>query len=74
MEILTPEQAAAMLHIRATTLSTWRWKRVGPAYLKCGGQVLYRESDILAWAESQRVVPGEAKVNGADADVEQIQS
>lgn len=28
------------------TLERWRWEKIGPNYLKVGGRVLYRLSDI----------------------------
>jgi hypothetical protein len=31
------------------TLEQWRWKGIGPRYLKIGGRVLYRLEDIEAY-------------------------
>lgn len=38
-------------HISERTLQRWRWKKKGPPYLKIGGRVVYRLSDIEAWEE-----------------------
>ena len=34
------------------TLERWRWLSQGPRYLKLGGRVLYRVSDIEAYEQS----------------------
>jgi hypothetical protein len=31
------------------TLERWRWLKVGPAYLRAGGRILYRLEDIEAF-------------------------
>ncbi|MEL7469610.1 MAG: helix-turn-helix domain-containing protein [Pseudomonadota bacterium] len=31
------------------TLEQWRWRGVGPRYLKLGGRVAYRLEDIETW-------------------------
>lgn len=31
------------------TLERWRWLRLGPAYCKVGGRVVYRLEDVLAY-------------------------
>jgi hypothetical protein len=36
------------------TLEQWRWKGIGPRYLKIGGRVLYRLEDIEAYEAAQR--------------------
>lgn len=35
------------------TLEQWRWKGIGPPYLKIGGRVLYRLDDIEAYEAAQ---------------------
>ncbi|MBF0186200.1 MAG: DNA-binding protein [Magnetococcales bacterium] len=32
--------------ISPRTLERWRWMKIGPAYLKIGGRVLYRLEDV----------------------------
>ena len=36
------------------TLEQWRWKGIGPRYLKIGGRVLYCLDDIEAYEAAQR--------------------
>ena len=31
------------------TLEQWRWRGIGPRYLKLGGRVIYRLSDVEAF-------------------------
>ncbi len=40
-------------NISHRTLERWRWTGEGPPYLKLGGRVLYRLSDIEAFEQSQ---------------------
>ena len=35
------------------TLERWRWERIGPTFLKIGGRVVYRLSDIEDFEQSQ---------------------
>ena len=35
------------------TLADWRTKHVGPAYLRVGRLIRYRQSDLDAWLESR---------------------
>lgn len=39
--------------ISPRTLERWRWLRQGPGYLKIGGRVVYRLSDIEAYEAAQ---------------------
>ena len=41
-------------HMSTRTLEQWRWKGIGPRYLKIGGRVLYRLEDIEAYEAAQR--------------------
>lgn len=45
--LLDTEALSKRWHITERTLERWRWMGVGPRYLKIGGKVLYRFSDIL---------------------------
>ena len=47
------KEAAAILGIKSTTLEAWRCRGGGPAFLKMGGAVRYRESDLQAFIESR---------------------
>lgn len=52
--LLTPEEVAAYLGLeQVRTLVDWRTRRTGPAYIKCGRGVRYREADIIVWLDAQ---------------------
>jgi hypothetical protein len=38
-------------------LAQWRHKMKGPAFYKLGRKVIYRGSDLNAWAEANRIDP-----------------
>ncbi len=43
---LTETDLARRWRMSVRTLQAWRWRKVGPPYLKAMGKVLYRLSDI----------------------------
>ncbi len=47
--LLTPPEAADRLRLKEHTLRTMRTRRGGPRFVKLGGKVLYRPSDIESW-------------------------
>ncbi len=50
--LLTPEQAAAFLQLHPNTLANWRHsRRVEIPYVKIGGAVRYRETDLLEFLQ-----------------------
>lgn len=49
---LTTEQLAERLHRSPRTVEDWRTDGRGPAFIRDGQTVLYREPDIEAWEES----------------------
>lgn len=48
-ELLTAAELAAEHKIPEATLAQWRYLGRGPRYLKLGGHVRYRRSDVDAW-------------------------
>ena len=50
---LNQVQVARRWGISERTLERWRWMRQGPLFLKLGGHVAYRLSDIEAFEEGQ---------------------
>jgi hypothetical protein len=44
---LTEMQAAALLDVKPSTLSNWRHRRKGPAFLKRGNRVRYKKRVLL---------------------------
>jgi excisionase family DNA binding protein len=47
--LLTQRQAAEYLCLSERTLERWRVSGDGPAYVKAGRRVLYRECDLIEW-------------------------
>jgi hypothetical protein len=43
--------------LQPQTLNKWRFRRKGPRYIRLGGKIRYRKSDLDAWLEEQRVDP-----------------
>lgn len=55
LELLTDTDVAEILGITVKTLQQWRWKGIGPAYIKVGqGWVRYRPTDVSDWLEENR--------------------
>lgn len=60
--LLDREQAAEELGVATSTMDHWRSSKTGPRYVKVGGLVRYRESDLEAYIERQTVEPeGESR-------------
>ena len=56
-ELLDTAELADLLHASERTVIRWRMQRTGPAWIKAGGRVLYRRSDVDAWLDSRRQLP-----------------
>lgn len=53
--LMNESQSAAYLgSLTAKTLQAWRVRGGGPAFIKVGRLVRYRQSDLDAWIESRR--------------------
>ncbi len=50
--LITQKEAAAILRLSVRTLERHRVAGTGPAFVKLGGRVAYRSSDLMAWAAS----------------------
>jgi len=48
---MTQKELADRWTISHRTLERWRWAGEGPAYMKLGGRVVYRVSDIEAFEQ-----------------------
>ena len=57
----TPKSASEILDVPIGTMSNWRIRNQGPAYIKCGHHVRYSEADLLAWLERNRVEPDQRR-------------
>ncbi len=56
-KLLTESQAAELLGLKTKTLSCWRWRKTGPAYIKLSGAVRYRLSDLEDYIDGATVHP-----------------
>ncbi|CAH0274555.1 hypothetical protein SRABI83_03743 [Arthrobacter sp. Bi83] len=52
-ELLTAAELGTKLHKTAPALAQWRYKGIGPKFVKIGGGVRYRASDVEAWLDEQ---------------------
>lgn len=50
-----PQWLAERYGTSVDVLANWRSQGKGPAYVKLGRKVMYRESDVLAWERAQTV-------------------
>jgi len=48
---ISQNELAQRWQISQTTLERWRAKRIGPSFLKLGGQVRYRLMDTIAFED-----------------------
>ena len=49
----TPEEVAEHLQKPPRTLEQWRYRGIGPRYVKVGRDVRYRWSDVEKWLDEQ---------------------
>jgi hypothetical protein len=56
IELLKPSQVAELLKVTVETLANWRYKGLGPSFVKrtpaLRGRVLYRLSAVLEWEKN----------------------
>jgi len=53
--MLTEKQVATLLNINRATLSNWRSSGKGPKYVKVGGSIRYRYTDVELYLEKNSV-------------------
>lgn len=51
--LATPSEVATRIGIPVATLAQWRWRGVGPGYLKLGRHVKYDWSVVSDWLQDQ---------------------
>lgn len=57
MRLLTPPELSDLLGIPEATLAQWRYRHVGPPYVKVGRHIRYRVEGVEAWIEAQTITP-----------------
>ena len=55
--LLTEVCAARFLKISIRTLQAWRCRDMGPAFVRLGRAIRYRQSDLVIWLGSNTVRP-----------------
>ena len=55
--LIRETEAARILDVSPMTLRHWRSAGTGPSYVKIGGRVRYRTSDLDDWIEAQVIAP-----------------
>lgn len=50
-KLMDQGEVADMLGLSTKTLESWRWRKVGPRYLKIGRLARYRMSDVMAYIQ-----------------------
>ncbi|WP_299166982.1 AlpA family transcriptional regulator [uncultured Arthrobacter sp.] len=53
LDLLTPEDLAQRLGMSVAALSQWRYRGVGPKFIKAGKTIRYRVSDVESWMDAQ---------------------
>ena len=53
-ELLTPKQLAAELRVTEWTLNEWRKNKVGPAYYRMVGRIVYYREEVEEWQAQTR--------------------
>ncbi len=61
---LNQVELAARWKISHRTLERWRWAQEGPRYLKLGGRVVYRITDIEAFERDVQSAMPEGRAIG----------
>jgi hypothetical protein len=56
-ELQTEEVTAVELKVKPPTLTQWRFRGIGPKYIKVGRAVFYRRADVAEWLGAQRREP-----------------
>ena len=62
----TPRDLSRFLGVSEPVLGQWRYKRLGPPFVKCGGAVRYVPADVEAWLEMYTTVPLPGSVKEED--------
>jgi hypothetical protein len=56
-QLYSEKQAAQILCCSVAALRKWRLLGTGPAYVKVGRLVRYREADLMAYLDANRIEP-----------------
>ena len=62
--LLTVPEVALMLRVPPRRVNEWRWSGRKPDWVRVGGRIRYRLSDIEAYLESGRRMPHQQQLAG----------
>ena len=68
-EMLTIEEAAALLRVPVATMRYWRYCGTGPFSFKVARHVRYWRTNLILWRAEQGRVPGDGFPQDRAADV-----
>lgn len=52
-DLLNETEAAEFLGVKRATMSNWRWRGIGPRFVKIGQKLVrYRRADLLTFVDS----------------------
>lgn len=55
LDLLTPEDLAALLQLSLGTLARWRRAGTGPVFIRIGNRVRYAPADLDVWLRERRL-------------------
>ena len=61
-EMLLQRDVAERWRVSPRTLERFRYEKKGPRYVKIGGRVVYRLSDIEAYEAQGLIIPADAEM------------
>jgi hypothetical protein len=59
-QLVSESEAAAALHVKKQTLTAWRNRGQGPAFVRVGKLIFYKPSHLREYIDSRIVRPGGA--------------
>lgn len=63
-KLMDQSEVAEYLNISVKTLEYYRWKKVGPRYLKIGKLARYRKCDVIAYIKALLEVQADKEIWG----------
>ena len=52
--LLTPKEVADILGVKPKTLTRWRMKKIGVAFLQVGTTIRYDPKDVAEWMDTHK--------------------
>ena len=55
--LVTREEAANFFRVKPRTMDAWRFRKMGPEYIRVGGLIRYTQNSLLSYVQSHREAP-----------------